>query len=215
MELFTVPLPGSNVPGWFGKLPGMGDFGQRRLPPRFRAVWDEWLQKGLQKLRAERDDWVSHYLHAPIWFFALGEEIMSPSPWVGILMPSVDSVGRYFPLTVAIELVRADEVSPVHQMARIHQLWLQSARAALRALDANMDAAGFDSLLHAMFSESGEAEMPAISTPGLPAAGLSSWHVDAGGIPGVVETVANLPDVGGFSVLFGYASPMVSNQNPQ
>lgn len=214
MDLFTIPAPGLDVPGWFGKLPGMGDFGQRRLPPRFRAVWDDWLQKGLQKLRAEREDWVAHYLHAPVWFFALGPEIMSPSPWIGVLMPSVDSVGRYFPLTVAIELVRGDEISTVHQMARIHQLWLRSAHAALNALDANMDAAGFDSLLHSVFSVSGEAEMPALTTPGLPAAGMSSWHVHSGDIPGSVETVSHLPDVGGFSVLFGYASPKDSNPGP-
>jgi type VI secretion system protein ImpM len=176
MELFTVPAQGLDVPGWFGKLPGMGDFGQRRLPPRFRAIWDEWLQKGLQNLRAGREDWVAHYLHAPIWFFALGEDVMSPSPWIGVLMPSVDSVGRYFPLTLAIELVRSNEASAESQMAHIHQWWLRSAKAGLRALDANMDAASFDVLLQSLFREPPGADRPCLSLAGLPGARMSSWR---------------------------------------
>lgn len=215
MELFTLPAQGLDVPGWFGKLPGMGDFGQRRLPPRFRALWDEWLQKGLQNLRAEREDWVAHYLEAPIWFFALGEDVMSPSPWIGVLMPSVDSVGRYFPLTLAIELVRSNETSTEHQMAHIHQWWLRSAKAGLAALDSNMDAAGFDLFLNSLFREPCGADMPCVSLAALPVARTSSWHVNAGATPGVVETVAHLPDLAGFSVLFGYANTQTSHQSPQ
>lgn len=214
MDLFTLPPQGLDVPGWFGKLPGMGDFGQRRLPPRFRAVWDEWLQNGLQHLRAGREDWVAHYLHAPIWFFALGADVMSPSPWVGVLMPSVDSVGRYFPLTIAIELVPGNEASTTHQMARVHQWWLRSARAGLAALDSNMDAAGFDLFLHSLFHESAAIDTPCLSLGGLPGARMSSWHVNAGATPGVVETVANLPGVAGFSVLFGHANSETPNQSP-
>ena len=33
------------APGWFGKLPGMGDFAHRRLPEPFRSAWDRWLQQ--------------------------------------------------------------------------------------------------------------------------------------------------------------------------
>ena len=215
MELFAVPDRGLDLPGWFGKLPGMGDFDQRRLPPRFRAIWDEWLQKGLQTLRAEREDWLAHYLQAPIWFFALGEGVMSPSPWIGVLMPSVDSVGRYFPLTVATELVRGHQASSELQMAGIHQWWLRSAKAALAALDANLDAAGFESLLHSASEESAKPDVPFTSMSALPAAGMSSWCVNAGAAHGVIETVANLPGIAGFGVLFGYASPTIANQGSQ
>ena len=213
MTLFEVPYRGLDIPGWFGKLPGMGDFGHRRLTPLFRAIWDEWLQKGLQTLRAEREDWLAHYLQAPIWFFALGEGVISPSPWIGVLMPSVDSVGRYFPLTVATELVRGNPASSELQMAGIHQWWLRSAKAALAALDSNMDAVSFESLLHSACNESAEPEMPFISMSALPGAGMSSWCVNSGAAHGIVETVANLPGAAGFGVLFGYANPIIANQD--
>lgn len=212
MKLFEVPDRGLDLPGWFGKLPGMGDFGQRRLPLRFRAIWDEWLQNGLQSLRAEREDWLAHYLQAPIWFFALGEGIMSPSPWIGVLMPSVDSVGRYFPVTVATELVRGNPTSSELQMLGIHQWWLRSAKAALTALDANMDAVGFESLLHSVCKESVETDVAFTSMSALPGAGMSSWCVNAGAAHGVVETVTNLPGAARFGVLFGYANSITANQ---
>lgn len=215
MNQFVVPDCGLDIPGWFGKLPGMGDFGQRRLPSRFRAIWDEWLQKGLQTLRAEREDWLAHYLQAPIWFFALGEGIMSPAPWIGVLMPSVDSVGRYFPLTVATELVRGNPASSELQMLGIHHWWLRTAKAALAALDTNMNAVSFELLLHSTCNESAEPKMSFTSMSSLPAAGMSSWCVNARANDGVVETVVNLPGAAGFGVLFGYANSAIANQGSQ
>ena len=213
MALFTLPSAELEVPGWFGKLPGMGDFGQRRLPPRFRAIWDEWLQTGLHALRAEREDWVTDYLNAPIWYFSLGGEIMSPSPWVGVLMPSVDSVGRYFPLTLAIELIHSNEASVERQMPRVHQWWQRGAKAALAALASNMGAEQFDRHLQTQFREGSEHETICTSMLTLPSAGMSSWYVDAGTAPNVVETVSNLPGAAGFAVLFGSSNLTTDSQN--
>ncbi len=213
MELFTVPAQGLDVPAWFGKLPGMGDFGQRRLAPLFLDLWDTWLQKGLQQLHAEREDWVAHYLHAPLWFFALGEEVVSPHPWIGVLMPCVDSVGRYFPLTLAIELVRSNEPSIDHQMACIDHWWQRSAMAALTALDSNMDALSFDSYLYSLFGKSADLEARTPSMLALPGSGMSSWFVDAGVTHGAVNTTSGLPGVDGFAVLFGYAKLENAHRN--
>ena len=30
--------------GWYGKIPGTGDFIARRVPASFREPWDRWLQ---------------------------------------------------------------------------------------------------------------------------------------------------------------------------
>jgi type VI secretion system protein ImpM len=47
-------VTGTGVPGWFGKLPSLGDFASRRLPDAFVSRWDRWLQGGLA--RAREDD---------------------------------------------------------------------------------------------------------------------------------------------------------------
>jgi type VI secretion system protein ImpM len=40
----------------------------------------------------------------PIWRFVLSPGMLTPNAWAGIMAPSVDAVGRYFPLAVASAL---------------------------------------------------------------------------------------------------------------
>jgi len=97
--------PGPVIPGWYGKLPSLGDFASRRLPPEFIRTWDAWLQEVLQATQAALGEgWLDCYLTTPIWRFALLPGLVGPSGWAGVLMPSVDRVGRQFPLTVAVAL---------------------------------------------------------------------------------------------------------------
>ena len=97
-------------------------------------------------------------------------------------------------------------------MHGIHQWWLRSAKAALAALDANLDALGFETVLHSACKESAEPDVAFIAMSALPVAGMSSWCVNAGAAHGVVETVASLPGAAGFGVLFGYANSSIANQ---
>lgn len=93
------------VPGWYGKVPSLGDFASRRLPAEFIGPWDRWLQEMLQATRISLGEaWPGRYLTTPIWRFVLSPGFLTASGWAGILMPSVDRVGRYFPLTVATAL---------------------------------------------------------------------------------------------------------------
>jgi len=107
----TPPSPGdatepiAAIPGWYGKLPTLGDFASRRLPAEFITPWDGWLQQGLHAAQsALGEGWLQRYLTTPIWRFALLPGLVGASGWAGVLMPSVDRVGRYFPLTLAVPL---------------------------------------------------------------------------------------------------------------
>ena len=91
--------------GLFGKIPAHGDFVDRNLPRSFIGVWDEWLQRGVASSQdALGNAWLDIYLTSPIWRFMASSGAIDSHCWAGILVPSVDSVGRYFPLTVALPL---------------------------------------------------------------------------------------------------------------
>ena len=93
------------TPGWYGKLPVLGDFAQRRLPADFVVTWDVWLQQGIASSQLELGaDWLNAYLTAHVWHFVLMPGVLGASGWAGVLTPSVDRVGRYFPFTVAAPL---------------------------------------------------------------------------------------------------------------
>ena len=92
-------------PGWFGKLPSLGDFASRRLDATFLEPWDAWLSEGLLALReAQPESWLDAYLGSPSWRFLLMPGVLPGAAgqggWAGVLMPSVDAVGRSFPLTL-------------------------------------------------------------------------------------------------------------------
>jgi type VI secretion system protein ImpM len=88
--------------GYYGKLASRGDFVSRGLPQSFIAPWDAWLAAGLRISQQQLgDDWLNAYLVSPLWRFALAAGVCGPGAVVGVLMPSIDRVGRYFPLTVA------------------------------------------------------------------------------------------------------------------
>jgi type VI secretion system protein ImpM len=95
--------------GFYGKLPCRGDFLQRRVPADFVDAWDPWLQQSLhESQQVLQDAWLDTYLTGPVWRFALAAGVCGEGAYAGILVPSVDRVGRYFPLTVIAKLEADD-----------------------------------------------------------------------------------------------------------
>lgn len=85
----------------FGKIPALGDFIRIAAPPAFTGPWDQWVQAVLVAGRtACGADWQDIYLSAPIWRFTLSPGLAGPQGVLGVIMPSVDRVGRQFPLTL-------------------------------------------------------------------------------------------------------------------
>lgn len=126
-------------PGWYGKLPSLGDFASRRLPSEFIEPWDRWLGECMAALRtAQGPGWLDAYLHSPTWRFVLMPGVVpgiaADAGWAGVLMPSVDRVGRYFPLTLATPL--APLPGSTDALERL-LVWLQQLEEV--ALDALQD----------------------------------------------------------------------------
>ncbi len=98
--------------GLFGKLPSHGDFLRRRVSDAFVDAWDSWLRECLPASRnvlGER--WLDLYLTSPAWRFVCAAGTCGPLPVIGVMVPSVDRVGRYFPLTLVADL--PPEVDPI------------------------------------------------------------------------------------------------------
>ena len=95
--------------GYYGKLPCKGDFLQHCVPHEFVDNWDAWLQECLHVSRQQLEErWRDAYLTSAIWRFALAESVCGSGAYAGVMVPSVDRVGRYFPLTVVTQLHSED-----------------------------------------------------------------------------------------------------------
>lgn len=92
-------------PGFFGKLPCNGDFIQHNVQQEWVDAWDQWLQSCVFESRnALQGEWLNAYLAGPIWRFVLSEGACGSGAYAGIIVPSVDRVGRYFPITLVRQL---------------------------------------------------------------------------------------------------------------
>lgn len=91
--------------GFHGKLPMRGDFVTRGLPAALVEALDAWVQDGMAASRdALGTAWLDLYLTSPVWHLALDGGIAGGHATAALLIPSVDSVGRYFPLLIAAPL---------------------------------------------------------------------------------------------------------------
>jgi type VI secretion system ImpM family protein len=131
------------VPGWYGKMPSLGDFASRRVPDEFVRPWDAWLQRVLDGTRQIiGGTWLQRYLVMPMWRFVLLPGLLEPSGWTGLLMPSVDRVGRHFPMTLAVPLPSLHEVAEV--LFRREDWYAHLEAIALSALDPTRGPEEFD-----------------------------------------------------------------------
>ena len=91
--------------GFYGKLPSHGDFIRRRVSDAFVDAFDVWLRGCLVESHTTLgSEWLDLYLTSPAWRFACAAGVCGPEPVLGLLAPSVDSVGRYFPIALVAEL---------------------------------------------------------------------------------------------------------------
>lgn len=86
--------------GLFGKIGAKRDFIAIATPRSFLEAWEPWVQAGLSASRHQLGSgWQQAFLTAPVWRFWLGAAICGATV-TGAIMPSLDGVGRYYPLTL-------------------------------------------------------------------------------------------------------------------
>jgi type VI secretion system protein ImpM len=137
------PSPPPEAPGFFGKVPALGDFLSRRVPAGLRDDWEAWLADLVVSARAALgDDWPKDWLTAPLWHFVLGNEILPPDGAAGVLIASADRVGRMFPFTVIGAAGAAGSTA-----ASLADWSGQAEALALDALEDDLDTEAFDAAL--------------------------------------------------------------------
>lgn len=166
--------------GLYGKLPAHGDFIFRNLNPEFITLWDEWLQHYISGSREQiGDSWLDIYLTSPIWRFVFSPGVIDEKVWAGLMMPSVDRVGRYFPISIVKPLAKS--VSPVNVLTR-HTAWFEQLEdQCLKALNDEMDADGLIQAASQIDFQALDSYQPTahLGVPGSMVFGLQSSIEDA------------------------------------
>ena len=161
-----------------GKLPALGDFVTRGLGGAALERWDGWLQQLVSASRAGLGpDWQAAWLRMPAWHFALGASVLSNEPCAGVLIPSVDKVGRSYPFSV-LSPMRPGGIPSADWQARAEAL-------AIEALEGRLDA----SLLQQRLDRIGCPCCEAGPADPVPVGGsVFWWHADDAGYRSTLRT---------------------------
>ncbi|MEA3155176.1 MAG: type secretion system protein ImpM [Betaproteobacteria bacterium] len=174
------------IAGWYGKMPCLGDFASRRLDSGFIAAWDSWLQRSLAASRqALADSWLETFLRSPMWRFVLTPGVCGADAWTGLLVPSVDKVGRYFPMTFALRVPAANTDITSLFAART---WYQALeQVGLLALSADFSPEALETALAGL-------PFPAVfESSDAASAAMLSWWRNPGGAPQSLQLSDGVP----------------------
>lgn len=93
---------------WFGKLPCVGDFCSHNMPTAMFDALDQWLSTAMKIGQDTHGEaWTRAYFQTPMHGFVLGNHVLpelEEHMMVGVIMPSVDKVGRTFPFVLLEKL---------------------------------------------------------------------------------------------------------------
>jgi type VI secretion system protein ImpM len=151
--------------GLFGKLLAKRDFVSIAAPRHFLRLWEPWIGTCLTHSRTELGDpdWGNVFVEAPIWRFFLGADLCGSS-LIGAVMPSVDAIGRYFPLTLVAQADPGTTFATPE--IELYQSWFEAGEdLLLSALDADLTREAVDAKLKSLDA------LPSQPLAGHPAAG--------------------------------------------
>ncbi|MDO5528023.1 MAG: type VI secretion system-associated protein TagF [Paracoccus sp. (in: a-proteobacteria)] len=195
------PLPA----GYFGKVPTQGDFVFRGLPLSLNDRLDAWLRQSVQSSQRQMGrEWLPAFLVAPVWRMAITPGLFGPDALVGVMMPSVDRAGRYFPLVIAAPIpgLRASAAD----LARMTTWFDAAEETALSTLDPHFSLGWFDEQIAGL-------SLPASLLPRhdpQAAPGSIWWTAEGGG----QVTLDQMPQPDAFGALFLPRRDPVSDQPP-
>jgi len=204
--------------GFYGKLPCNGDFLHRRLPREFLEVWDGWICQSLMESRLRlQDRWREAYLRSPVWRFVLARGLCGNGLYAGVMLPSVDRVGRCFPLAI---VARWDVEGPELRTACNQQRWFESA-TALASVASGTSSLSVEDFDQAVAQSAAQivAEGDSPKCPGTVALrelnqGLPPvsywWTGGSDELHSNMLCASGLPDPGGFAVLWPQWRPQVA-----
>ena len=199
-------MPQLVASGFYGKIPARGDFVQAGLPRSFTDPWADWMQRMLAASRAILGEaWLPAWLEAPVWRFMLAPGVCGPDAALGLWLPSVDRIGRYFPLTLALLTKEAADLS---RLIREGGGFLAAAECAGR------DALANDLPPEALAAQTEMALAALPADPGVdpllyPAARGLWWTEGAARVPPDAFASPELPKAARFAAMLDAATPVL------
>lgn len=206
----STSLPRDAAIGFYGKIPARGDFVCVGLPRAFVDPWHAWIERMLVASRDELgEEWQPAWLEAAVWHFALPAGLCGPDPAFGLWLPSVDRIGRYFPLTFAVVARSGDLIELIRDAGGFFRIAEDAGRAALEDdLSPEALSTRLDQVIDAPLLEAGIDSLPLTAMEGI-------WWTDGGPrVPSRTFARRDLPDGTTFTAMLDARSVVPQTFEP-
>lgn len=151
--------------GWFGKLPGNGDFISHNISQKGLSFLDSMLSELMVLVCSKPEATETYFQTRPVSLWMNIEELGGHQ---GFLMPSVDAAGRPFPWIAVRKHCRAFNLSWQHTIAEL----------SYQALDQNWSGLDFQNALETLVQENNERDIESFNELelSLPSEGVLYWE---------------------------------------
>jgi type VI secretion system protein ImpM len=135
------------------------------------------MQEAIANSREQLGDfWLENYLTSPLWRFALTPGICGEHGWAGVMMPSVDRVGRYYPFTMA---ARLDAKCNLFLFMEESEAWFARMESlALSCLEDEFQMEAFEQQLRGTGLPNVERENQPAQAESVTTALSNAWHAN-------------------------------------
>ncbi|MGB3621488.1 type VI secretion system-associated protein TagF [Ketobacter sp. MCCC 1A13808] len=142
-------MSAEDVPGLHGRIPAYRDVVTRNLRSEFVLTWNQWIQRSMPVAQDNLgSEWLDTYLTSPLWRFVFSAGLVGQNVWCGVMMPSVDRTGQYYPFMLAQPLPATTLPTALFSEA---ELWFQALeQIALESLQPDGTLQQIESRLHAL-----------------------------------------------------------------
>lgn len=137
----------------FGKIPKMGDFLRVGQVGRGGESLHDWIEQGMASAEGKRGAaWATAYAAGAPWAFLFRPppSANAPEALVGVMKPSVDAVGRKFPLVVFAPALPRPVAPWPHVLPMVFGDFLDAAATVLLASDSLTSAADMQNALRSV-----------------------------------------------------------------
>ncbi|SIQ96029.1 type VI secretion system-associated protein TagF [Marinobacterium stanieri] len=126
--------------GIYGKLPAHGDFVSLHTNAELTAGLYDWCNDVIYASRTKMGEvpWLKAYLVSPAWRFCMLVPDQPAQATAGVMLPSVDAAGRYFPLFLLFQL-DAERVPTAWLFKEAEPLLTALEQSGIEALQRQLD----------------------------------------------------------------------------
>jgi len=136
------------IAGYYGAISSEPQHIQDNMLRDFTSTWADWSNSIIRSLGFEDDHRaIAEYLASPVYRYTLSAGVCGELPYIGVMLPSLDSNGAPFPFTICAPLHK--NCNPFTEQSRFEDWYLAAEKSILSSREPGFESSELEAwMLH-------------------------------------------------------------------